>query len=194
MPNYDIRFIDSHYKEQFRIPDGSWVEISFPDGAVTARCKWLDEYHTQIGERCFHICQFAELLERENGTCRPETEIFEQEAAWKIGEAHYLAIQECEDGWDYTLFDQDFLEIDGGQLDEPELSIREIKDILLADIDMVGCRMERVDYDTVMEQAANVMENYICEKRTSALEQLSILKSAAPEPCKSTGTHREEAR
>lgn len=37
----------------------------------------------------------------------------------------YFYIQICEDGYDYTAYDLEFQEIDGGQLDAPELSIEQ---------------------------------------------------------------------
>lgn len=37
----------------------------------------------------------------------------------------YFYIQTCEDGYDYTAYDLEFQEIDGGQLDNPELSIEQ---------------------------------------------------------------------
>ena len=44
----EIRFIDSHYKDLFHIPDGSCVQIHYPDETVVKPCKFIDEYHTQI--------------------------------------------------------------------------------------------------------------------------------------------------
>ena len=44
----DIRFIDSHYKDLFRIPDGGCVQIHYPDETVVKPCKFIDEYHTQV--------------------------------------------------------------------------------------------------------------------------------------------------
>ena len=40
----DIRFIDSHYKDLFRIPDGGCVQIHYPDETVVKPCKFIDEY------------------------------------------------------------------------------------------------------------------------------------------------------
>lgn len=60
----EIRFIDSHYKDLFHIPDGSCVQIHYPDEMVVKPCTFIDEYHTQIGYNVFHICQFAEIMER----------------------------------------------------------------------------------------------------------------------------------
>ena len=37
----------------------------------------------------------------------------------------YLYIQTSETGYDYTLYDPDYKELDGGQLDNPDLSLAE---------------------------------------------------------------------
>ena len=60
---HSIRFINSSYDTLFRIPDGGTVEVQFPDRKFTARCKYLDDYHTVVGNSVFHICEFAEHLE-----------------------------------------------------------------------------------------------------------------------------------
>ena len=41
----EIRFIDSHYKDLFHIPDGSCVQIHYPDEMVVKPCTFIDEYH-----------------------------------------------------------------------------------------------------------------------------------------------------
>lgn len=67
-----IRFIDSRYKELFRIADGEKVIITDADGKKSEyACSYIDEHHTEIGRNLFHICEFAELLERCNSTCEP---------------------------------------------------------------------------------------------------------------------------
>lgn len=40
----DIRFIDSRYKDLFRIPDGGCVQIHYPDETVIKPCQFIDEY------------------------------------------------------------------------------------------------------------------------------------------------------
>ena len=40
----EIRFIDSHYKDLFHIPDGSCVQIHYPDEMVVKPCTFIDEY------------------------------------------------------------------------------------------------------------------------------------------------------
>ena len=63
----------------------------------------MDEYHLRLGYDVLHICQLAEMLERGGGTCRPEPLITEECSAWDLGSKGCLAIQTCEDGYDYTL-------------------------------------------------------------------------------------------
>ena len=49
----------------------------------------------------------------------------QQEALFLIDDATYLHIQPCDSGWDYTLYDAASMkELDGGQLDMPELSCK----------------------------------------------------------------------
>ena len=53
----------------------------------------------------------------------PEQVDIPQEALFLLDDATYLHIQPCDTGWDYTLYDKETMkELDGGQLDAPELS------------------------------------------------------------------------
>ena len=54
-----------------------------------------------------------------------------QEAAYRLESGDYLHIQTSESGYDYTLYDPDYKELDGGQLDNPDLTLAEAgKEIL----------------------------------------------------------------
>ena len=54
---------------------------------------------------------------------KPEQADIPQEALFLLDDATYLHIQPCDTGWDYTLYDKETMkELDGGQLDTPELS------------------------------------------------------------------------
>lgn len=76
----EIRFIDPHYNELFRIPDGGRIVVTRPEGEMypgvceqwIGTCKFLDECHTEINGECYHICQFAEIQERIGSTVKPE--------------------------------------------------------------------------------------------------------------------------
>ena len=68
-----IRFIDSQYTTLFYVPDGGNVILICSDGEKLKRpCKYLDDYHVQIGNSIYHICEFAEKMERIGTTYVPE--------------------------------------------------------------------------------------------------------------------------
>lgn len=72
-----IRFIDSGYNTLFHICDGDTIKVNSAwDGkAHFFPCKYVDDYHFEIQGNCYHICQFAELMERNGNTYEPVSEI-----------------------------------------------------------------------------------------------------------------------
>ena len=89
--NKSIRFIDSHYKDLFRIPDGGVILVEYPDRQFLARCAYLDQYHLEVSGECYHICQFAEILERGGATCAPERITDDRGAAYHVNRKGYSA-------------------------------------------------------------------------------------------------------
>lgn len=68
-----IRFIDPHYKELFRIPDGGKIIIHYAWGEKTEKtCRFIDEYHTEVGSNLYHICEFAERMEQNGHSYEPK--------------------------------------------------------------------------------------------------------------------------
>lgn len=189
----DIRFIDSHYKDLFHIPDGGTIQVHYSDDSVVIKpCKFIDEYHTQIGNNVFHICQFAELLERNGSYCQAEPEIMGDEAAWQVGRDRYLVLQTCEDGYDYTLFDRDFREIDGGQLDNPEFSMLEARTEILEDFGLHMQELRAEVYENIMEkaEAAELLDS---AEKLSVIAQLKQI-SGQPAPPKMLHSCEEPER
>ena len=67
-----IRFIDSHYKELFRIPDGGKIIIHYSWNEDQVRtCRYIDDYHVEVGDNLYHICEFAERMEQNGHTYEP---------------------------------------------------------------------------------------------------------------------------
>lgn len=59
-----IRFTDSGNNTLFRIPDGANIILSYDDGFQQIMpCRYIDEYHVQVGNAYYHICQFADNME-----------------------------------------------------------------------------------------------------------------------------------
>lgn len=170
----DIRFIDSHYHDLFRIPDGGCIQIHYPDETVVKPCKFIDEYHTQIGYNVFHICQFAEVMERNGATYMPEPEIMGLEAAWQVGRDNILAVQTYEDGYDYTLYDTNYNELDGGQMDNPDLSMIEARKEILESFKLGNRELHAMVYEEVQEQAdARFLVQMAENRRNNEIGQLA---------------------
>ena len=182
----DIRLINSHYDDLYRIPDGGVIQVDYPDGrSFTARLEYLDDYHFDMGGlgNVFHICQFAEVMERNHADFYPEIQTQDEQAAWELGGKGYLAIQSCEDGWDYTICHSDYSVMDGGQLDAPELTIQEAREQILEAHHMEKGRRLLQDYDAVMDKVAEG-EELRTDHRPSTLEKLAELASdtSVPKP------------
>lgn len=70
-----IRFITPHYEEKFRVADGDSVRIRCWDGRELDReCRYIDDCHVEVGkgwDNLYHICQFAEMMERNGNSVIP---------------------------------------------------------------------------------------------------------------------------
>ena len=68
-----IRFIDSHYNELFRIKDGGKIVVTSSWGEKREHtCRYIDDYHCEVGNNLFHICEFAERMEQNGNTYEPK--------------------------------------------------------------------------------------------------------------------------
>ena len=70
-----------------------------------------------------------------------------QEAAYRLESGDYLYIQTSETGYDYTLYDPDYKELDGGRLDNPDLSLAEAGKEILAIHELPAGAMEPLTGD-----------------------------------------------
>lgn len=70
-----------------------------------------------------------------------------QEAAYRLESGDYLYIQTSETGYDYTLYGPDYKELDGGQLDNPDLSLAEAGKEILAIHELPAGAMELLTGD-----------------------------------------------
>lgn len=105
-----IRFIDTNYRTLFTLPDGGNLRMTFPDGrSKVSRCRYVDEYHTEVAGRVYHICEFAGHMERGGIACAPEEPLPRQTDKQAFQERRFLRAPssarytECVQLW-YTLF------------------------------------------------------------------------------------------
>ena len=71
-----IRFITSDYKDKFRIADGEQIRIYYRDGSFDDHiCRYVDETHLEVGNGLYHICELAEIMERNGNTVIPKASV-----------------------------------------------------------------------------------------------------------------------
>ena len=91
-----------------------------------------------------------------------DAEANQQEALFLIDDATYLHIQPCDSGWDYTIYDAASMkELDGGQLDMPELSCMKAVLQICDDNDLDSTSLRRAPLsmvETLQEAAYEQMQ------------------------------------
>jgi len=95
-----IRFIDSSYKDLFRINDGDNIIITLNNGEKLNRtCRYIDSYHTEIGRNLYHICEFAERMEVAGSTYEPEKPILPQQCYAMLHTGELIIVKYGEKGY-----------------------------------------------------------------------------------------------
>ncbi|MDD2268099.1 MAG: hypothetical protein PHY15_00955 [Eubacteriales bacterium] len=67
-----ILFITPNYDEKFRILDGDKVRVTYYDGETKDyTCRYIDDYHVEVGDNLYHICELAERMEQNGNKVIP---------------------------------------------------------------------------------------------------------------------------
>ena len=67
-----ISFIDTEFNEKFRIKDGEKIRITDSNGKTEEHsCRYIDDYHVEIGFDVFHTRDFAQKLKDSGSKCEP---------------------------------------------------------------------------------------------------------------------------
>ena len=96
-------------------------------------------------------------------------EVHDTEIAYQIGE-RYFTIQTVEDGYDYTFYDKDYLELDGGVYDDPTISISEAMENILEE-------------EGLSVEDAKVMNYESLEVKTEHAEKEHIVQTLLEQNC-----------
>ena len=146
----------------FELKDGSDYEGPFP--ILTGQTIDLDTIQAIDYYRDNPLVQKAV---KDLAEAMPEMEVLgadanQQEALFLIDDATYLHIQPCDSGWDYTLYDAASMkELDGGQLDMPELSRKNAVLQICDDNDLDGTSLRHAPLsmiETLQEAAYQQMQ------------------------------------
>lgn len=168
--------------------------MEYPDRTFSAICKHIDDYHANISGEVYHICRFAEILERGGGSCHPEPEMNAEQMAWKVGRSRSLAVELRAGKWQYHLYDAQYSEIKSGTLRADGSPINEMRNSIIAENRLGYCSLRMSDYGALKKEVAARRRETRTQKRESVLSQLAPLQaeakgSAAPAPTKNRSTN-----
>ena len=125
-----------------------------------------------------HIVEDVPFMEWENpyiDTSSHTTDRTETELAFRLAD-RYISIQEASEGYDYTIYDMDYRELDGGVYDNPDITIRQALDEIVTDLKEQAHRSELegsirtddelipIDYDGLMEKAEQAAKEHLEER------------------------------
>ena len=99
------------------------MEMALDNGAApdAENSNFVDPEHLSAQLASLYHTEYQEVSI--NAEHSPQEPSEPAEALFLLNDATYLHIQPCDTGWDYTLYDKETMkELDGGQLDTPELS------------------------------------------------------------------------
>ena len=114
-----------------------------------------------------HIVEDVPFTEWENPYIDTKSQTMgreETELAFRLAD-RYISIQEATEGYDYTIYDMDYRELDGGVYDNPDITIRQALDEIVTDLKEPMHRSELegnihtydelipIDYDVLVEKA-----------------------------------------
>lgn len=139
-------------------------ELSELKASLETIRKAANELITDIDD---HLTQLQQERETKQEAEQPQ----EQEAAYRLENGNTLYVQTSETGYDYTLYGPDNKELDGGQLDDPDLSMLAARDEILS----------------VLEQEVAVTEALTGDK-LEAFQEAAEQANAIPTPAQETET------
>ena len=93
-----------------------------------------------------------------------EPELNQEEVAYRIGD-QYFSIQVAMEGYDYSFYDKEYKLMDGGILDDPDISMRQAIQNILEDEGLEQLERIPVDYDELQEKAEEVEAEILQEAR-----------------------------
>lgn len=94
-----------------------------------------------------------------------EPELNQEEVAYRIGD-QYFDIQVATEGYDYSFYDKEYKLMDGGILDDLDISMREAIQDILEDEGLEQLERIPVDYDELQEKAEKVEAEILQEVRS----------------------------
>lgn len=95
-----IRFITPEYREKFKIPDGDSILITSSDEEKTLRaCRYIDDYHVEVGRNTYHIYEFAERMVESESRVVPMRSSLPDQCLSVLSTGELISITKGENGY-----------------------------------------------------------------------------------------------
>lgn len=165
------RFLEAVQKKEYM----GYLLDTFLDSSTEERDQWIAEHTAEISAIERRVNLMADKptnrqpAEEMPDTPSPSTEA--QEALLLVDDATYLHVQTCDTGWGYTLYDAATRkQLDGGQLDAPELP--------LSTAALKVCEMHGMGGQSIQYAPLSMIETL----QEAAVQQMQAeVQAAAPE-------------
>ena len=76
----------------------------------------------------------------------------EENGAWRIAHGYILAVQRCDSGYDYSVLNRHYVEIDGGIIEDTQSSMAFVVEDLMSSYGLNTSDPYPMDYFEVMEK------------------------------------------
>lgn len=119
-----------------------------------------------------------------------EPELNQEEVAYQIGD-QYFSIQVATEGYDYSLYDKEYKLMDGGILEDPDISMRQAIQDILEDVGLEQLERIPVDYDELQEKAEEVEAEILQEARIQR-KRVSVISDHTEAEAGLNGMSRSE--
>lgn len=119
-----------------------------------------------------------------------EPELNQEELAYQIGD-QYFAIQVATERYDYSFYDKEYKLMDGGILDDPDISMRQAIQDVLEDEGLDQLERIPVDYDELQEKAEEI-EAEILQEARSQRNRVPVISEHTEEEAGLNGMSRSE--
>ena len=119
-----------------------------------------------------------------------EPELNQEEVAYRIGD-QYFSIQVATEGYDYSFYDKEYKLMDGGILDDPDISMRQAIQNILEDEGLEQLERIPVDYDELQEKAEEV-ETEILQEARSQRKRVPVISDHTEAEAGLNGMSRSE--
>ena len=154
------------------------MEMALDNGAApdADNSNFVDPEHLSAQLASLYHTEYQEISA--NAEHSPQELSEPAEALFLLNDATYLHIQPCDTGWDYTLYDKETMkELDGGQLDTPELSrsaaVRQICE---------GLELENPSVQDAPLSMIETLQDAACQQMQEQVSQQTTETAAAQLP------------